>query len=258
MSERPLVAFTLLAQAAVGAFLVLGALDVAAALGAPAVPRSQVDAVLLAIGLAVVLALAAAPLHLGSPAAAWRAVANLRTSWLSREVLLALVFAVAGAAFAVARLSARGPAGLRPVLAAATALAGTALVYAMARVYRLRTVPAWDSPRTTVSFFAAAALLGALGVGAALVLLPRVPGASLAAPLRAIALAAAAAFAVELALPRPGPLHRVRAALQGTGLALALGALALPGLLVAAFAVALASETIGRYLFYVEGSRKLL
>jgi DMSO reductase anchor subunit len=263
VTERPLVAFTLLTQAAVGAFLTLGALEVgAAALTGQAVPRPLTDATLLALGPLVALAVGASLLHLGSPASAWRAVANLRTSWLSREVLLAVAFGVAGAAFAALRLSGRGPAVLRPAFAGATALAGVALVYAMARVYRVRTIPAWDTPLTTVSFFASALLLGSLGVGAALVILPGVPGSPVTGPLHAIAAAAAAGFGAELALPGRGWAHAIRRILLLGGLALALGFLLgvprAPEGLVAAFILALAAEVLGRYLFYVQRSRKLL
>jgi DMSO reductase anchor subunit len=49
-----------------------------------------------------------------------------------------------------------------------TALVGAILIYAMSRVYRLRTVPAWDTWRTPARFFLAAVVLG--GLAAALVL----------------------------------------------------------------------------------------
>jgi len=263
VKERSLVAFTLLAQAAVGAFLTLGALEVGAAqlMGSP-VPRPLIDATLLAIGPVVAAALAASLLHLGTPAAAWRAVANLRTSWLSREILLAVAFALAGAAFAALRLSGIGPAVVRPALAGTAALAGVALIYAMARVYRIRTIPAWDTPFTTVSFFAATLLLGSLGVGTALVLLPSMPGASLAGSLRCVAVAAAAGFGAELALAGRGTAHAIPRFLLLAGLALSVGSLLgtgrPPGLIVAAFVLALPAEVQGRYLFYVQGSKKML
>lgn len=263
MNERPLIVFTLLAQAAVGAFITLGALEVGAAtLTGQPVPGPLTDATLLAIGPLVAVALGASLLHLGSPASAWRAVANLRTSWLSREVLLAVAFAVAGAGFAALRLGGRGPAALRTASAVATALAGVALVYAMARVYRVRTIPAWDTPLTVVSFFASALLLGSLGVGAALVLLPGVPGSPVTGPLRLIAVAAAAGFGAELAVPGRGRAHAVRRILLLVGLALALGLLLgvarTPEWLAVALGLAVAAEVLGRYLFYVEGSRKVL
>ncbi len=263
MTERPLVAFTLLAQAAVGAFLTLGALDLwgGALPGEPAA-RALTDGVLVAIGPVMAAALLASLLHLGSPNRAWRAVRNLRASWLSREVALALAFTACGGAFAWLRANGHVAGGLRSPLAALTALVGVALVYAMARVYRVRTVPAWDTPLTTIGFFATALLLGTLGVGAGLVLLPGIPDVLVTGPLHWLALAAAAGFGARLAGPGRGTMHGVRRLLLLVGLALTIGLLVSAGragaLLVAAFAVALAAETLGRYLFYVEGARRPL
>lgn len=50
----------------------------------------------VAIGAAM---LALSTLHLGKPLRAWRAILNVRTSWLSREILFANLFLVSGAAF---------------------------------------------------------------------------------------------------------------------------------------------------------------
>lgn len=263
MSERPLVAFTLLAQIAVGAFLTLGAVllssgPVRAHPGAVA----TLDGALLLVGAVMVAALAVSLRHLGSRRRAWQAVRNVRTSWLSREVLYAVLFAVGGAVVTVLRVTASGPVALRTVLAAGTALAGVALVHAMARVYRLRTLPAWDTPLTTVSFFATALLLGTLAVGTALVLMPDVPAGRFDGPLRGIAVAAAVGFLARLAGPGRGRPHAARRALLAAGLLLVTATLVAggrpPALLVAAFLLALASEVRGRYLFYVEGTRKLL
>ncbi len=263
MSERPLVAFTVLAQTAVGTLLTLVALETwSGALSGDPAARVLVLGVLLAVVLVMVSALAVSLLHLGSPSTAWRAIANLRSSWLSREVLAAILFSACGAAFAALRASGRGPDRLRITLATATALSGVVLVYAMARVYRIRTVPAWNTPLTTASFFATTALLGTLPVGVALVLLPGVPAERISLPLRFIALAAAAVFGARLLARRRGALRGIRRILPLLGLALSLamlvGAGRPPALPIAAFAVAVATETLGRYLFYSDGLRKPL
>jgi DMSO reductase anchor subunit len=263
MNERPLVAFTLLSQTAVGAFLTLGALDVwADTLAGEAAARALTNGLLLAIGPVVGVAMLSSLLHLGSPRNAWRSAANLRTSWLSREIVCAGLFAGSGAAFAALRWSGVGPEGLRTLLALAGAVSGVALVYAMARVYRLRTVPRWDTPLTTVSFFATALLLGPLAVGTGLVLLPGLPVELVRGPLHWIALVAAAGFGAEIAATGRGTLHGVRRFLLVAGVALCVvlllsGARFAPAL-VATFAVALAAQVLGRYLFYVDGLRRAL
>jgi DMSO reductase anchor subunit len=263
MNERPLVAFTLLSQTAVGAFLTIGALDLwAGGLAGATAARALTDGLLLAIGPVVGGALLASLLHLGTPRNAWRSASNLRSSWLSREIVCALLFAGTGAAFAVSRWSGAGPAALRTPLALTAAASGVTLVYAMARVYRIRTVPRWDTPLTTISFFATALLLGSLAVGTGLVLLPGVPDELMRGPLRWIAVAAAAGFGAEIAAAGRGALHGARRLLLGAGVALCvvlvLSDARFAPALVAAFAVALAAQVLGRYLFYVDGLRRAL
>ena len=200
MRERPLVIFTLLAQMAVGAFLALGALDVLFGRQPPTGPLvSAIDLALLGIGLLVGAAVLASLFHLGAPFRAFRAVANLRSSWLSREILFTLLFVSLGAVFAAMRwLSLSSPTS-RGLTASAAALAGLALVFSMGRLYMLPAVPAWSGRRTLFSFFAASFLLGSLGVGSALVFLaPAAPNIWPAARLAgAIALFS---LAVELGL----------------------------------------------------------
>ena len=83
---------------------------------------------------ALVLAMLLSALHLGRPGRAWRAVLNVRHSWLSREIVLASAFmALCAGVFA----------GLAPAWAAAAA--GFASLFAVDRVYRVAVkVPPWN------------------------------------------------------------------------------------------------------------------
>ncbi len=143
-SEHSLVAFTLLAQLAVGATWFRSVSE-------PFNGRAM--AVVTCIML---VALLASFVHLGRPRHAWRAIANLRTSWLSREVLSAALFASA--------LAAALTTGGRGMWLANAA--GLALIISMAQVYRLRTVAAWNPRATTASFFVTTLLLGSVVHGA--------------------------------------------------------------------------------------------
>jgi len=107
--------------------------------------------------------------HLGSPLNAYRAVANLGTSWLSREVLFSVLFTVAGGVFAVMQWRKIASFAMRNVIAWVAALIGLALVYSMSNVYLLPTQPAWNTLATPMSFFATTLLLGVLAMGAAFV-----------------------------------------------------------------------------------------
>lgn len=143
-SEDSLVAFTLLAQLAVGATWLQN------------LTQSVNTRAMASITAIMLVALLSSFLHLGQPRHAWRALANLRTSWLSREVLAATLFA--GALLGVLTTGGRG-------LGLASAM-GLALIISMAQVYRLRTVSEWNIQATTASFFATTLLLGGVLHGA--------------------------------------------------------------------------------------------
>lgn len=145
--HHSLVAFTLLVQLAAGLSCTV---LVAQALSAPSL-AALVPRVSAATVVVLALAAGASLLHLGRPAIAWRALRNVRHSPLSREILALLGFGAAALAAAV-----RIPmADLLAPLAAAVCL------LAVARVYRIRTVPAWHSPLTTIGFCLTACSLGA-------------------------------------------------------------------------------------------------
>ncbi|MBB1509664.1 DmsC/YnfH family molybdoenzyme membrane anchor subunit [Tessaracoccus sp. MC1756] len=170
LHELPLVIFTICAQMSVGSFIALGIIQLAGS----RVPAEAMERVtrpaLYAIGPLLVLGLAASTLHLGSPLRAPNAILHWDGSWLSREILSGMAFLGLGAAFAVTEWFKLFSYRLRQVLAAATALVGIFLVYAISQVYSLRTVPAWATVYTPVRFFTTTLLLGGLAVAAALVI----------------------------------------------------------------------------------------
>jgi anaerobic dimethyl sulfoxide reductase subunit C (anchor subunit) len=127
------------------------------------------DRALLAIIPVLVLGMLASLLHLGNPFSAYKAVTNLDTSWLSREILFGVLFLVFGALYAFLQWRKLGSATVRTVTAWVAALLGIGLVYSMARIYMLYSQPAWNTLATPVSFFVTALLLGALAMGAAFV-----------------------------------------------------------------------------------------
>ena len=281
MRDRSLVAFTLLSQLAVGAFWIWGGLQAwaagqAGASGARAWPAG----VLAALGPIMILALLAAFFHLGTPLGGWRALANLRSSWLSREVLCALLFTAGGGLLAGLEWFELGTSAGRGALAWAVALLGLALLACMVGAYRLRTIPAWDTWVTPVSFLTTALLLGGLTVGMALALDASTPPGFLHPVLQWVALGVVVLLGLELVISllwiaalateqgaasraaaritrEHGLIFRLRLALAVLAMAVA-GASLLPWgegaarliTLIVAFGLVLASELLGRVLFY--------
>ena len=116
--------------------------------------------VLLAL-LLVVLATTASFLHLGSPSNAPKAIRNLATSWLSREILAIGLFSISLAA-ALLQAWRTGEAAYPAYLLACCTVTGLLLLWTMARVYRIPTIPAWDSGHTPLGFTLTALCLGTM------------------------------------------------------------------------------------------------
>ena len=118
----------------------------------------------LAIGLAGV-GLVASAFHLGHPERAWRALSQWRTSWLSREGVLAGLTLALMAAWAADGFYHQVP---RPWLGAVVALSALATVWATGMIYAsLKTVARWHHPLTPV-MFTTSAMSGGLVAAAAL------------------------------------------------------------------------------------------
>jgi Fe-S-cluster-containing dehydrogenase component/DMSO reductase anchor subunit len=218
----PLIWLTLLTQAAVGASLTAG---------------DRAERLMAAVLAAV--ALAASLLHLGRPLYAWKALRNLRRSWLSREV------ALFGAYGGLAALAVGVPAA-----APVAAVVGAAGVYASGRLYMVPGRPAWCSPLTLARFGASGLAVGGLATGHRAVGVAGVAGgvAVTAANLARLGRRKRIEWwgTVRLALRRFRRMSALGAALSVGGiLAAAAGPLALAVALVAG------GELIGRYLFYV-------
>ena len=169
MKERTLVLFTLLSQAAIGAFVIFYLIyPWMARIVGESVTHGMIQSILLAVGAFFGLGLLASLFHLGNPLNAWRALANLRSSWLSREILFALVFSCLWASVAILEWRQDGKSFIQDLLTWLAAISGLGLIYCMSRVYMLRTLQTWNSISTPLSFYINSFLSGAILVGGVL------------------------------------------------------------------------------------------
>ncbi len=217
-SEWPLVVFTLLCAGLVGTMVT---------------PTGR-GMISLPVFLAVAgLAGVASTLHLGRKLRAWRAILNVRRSWLSREVVLFSGF-IGVSAWHLSDIATPSWTG------SAAAVVGMALLYAMDRVYsvtRTRGLALHSARVLLTGVFVAGLVAGLtpLWVGAAALkatqYLYRKLGASVRPPLRP----ALAALRVVGGLVMPGCLL-----------------LAAPGWAPAAWALFVLGEVVDRCEFYVD------
>ncbi|MCO5384918.1 MAG: dimethyl sulfoxide reductase anchor subunit [Desulfosporosinus sp.] len=176
--EWPLILFTVLGQIAIGIIVMLWWLDC---------DHNQLDNQLFKQGVYVsgallVLALLASLFHLGHPEAAYRALAHLGSSWLSREILLFLLTFLAwinlfgmsrrqrssraigagATTITTAEIAAGGQSGNRSLGLGITSVLGLLGIASSAMIYVLPRVPAWNNVGPVLFFLLTTGLLGAL------------------------------------------------------------------------------------------------
>lgn len=139
-SEVPLICFTTLSPAAVGA-------------GAFALPLGGGWALAFAVVLMVTAGMLASVAHLARPLRALRSLAHLGGSWLSREILVVSAFWALAVLWLVCELGGAGAFGGAAGAAArgfhiAAVVVGVVLLWVIARAYRVHGQPAWDGSDT--------------------------------------------------------------------------------------------------------------
>ncbi|MEN8175330.1 MAG: DmsC/YnfH family molybdoenzyme membrane anchor subunit [Pseudomonadota bacterium] len=204
--ENPLVVFTLLTQAMVGAFLLLFVgPQLSLSLIAPdSHPVAWPLTVFGMIGIQT-FALVLSTLHLGRPHRFYRAFNNLKLSPVSREVASVALFynflGVHGMLTGLPTLWTWLPTGLVQGLATfsgwGAVLSGLAALYFMHQIYRIRARPFWNHWQVLTSFFGSMLTLGTLLVALLYAGLQLADGQAYASTLSILAVPMVAGLATE-------------------------------------------------------------
>lgn len=277
MGEWSLVLFTILAQASIGMMIVSQFIS----------KQEQAEdkkVMIWVIGLMAASMLVSLA-HLGSPMGAYRAIFNIASSWLSREIFFASSFL----AFAVLTyyFRASAAAGAARLTGIAASVCGALTLISMASIYVNTAVSSWNSFYTHISFYTTAAVTGAVTY---MSVIYRVQPDSKNEDLRYTFGIAAAGVALQLVslLPYLAALSGGPAAAQASaelmaGMAVLLvasqggaiiggmyftfkawgsyinkGSQQAGGWLSAALVTVFAAEIAGRYLFYASGIHVML
>ena len=159
-NEWPLIFFTLISQMTAGLVATFATL-LTFKKQMPYLKEIAGTAILTSVFL-MTSALLISFLHLGSPLNALYAFGNLSGSWLSREILLVSLFWVLLViwllAYSVLPLSGL----INKLMPLICALTGMTMIYTMARLYMVPTIPPWNSLSTMINFYASSIILGPL------------------------------------------------------------------------------------------------
>jgi anaerobic dimethyl sulfoxide reductase subunit C len=160
-NEWPLVFFTLLSQLSMGIILA-GLLIFLFLRNQELTSNTELKRLVTFIAMACMgVALVLSFLHLAKPLHSVYALGNMGSSFLSREILLVSLFLLTLAvAWTSLRFGIPSPASFNFLYLAALVV-GILLVWVMARLYMIPTVPAWNTPLTILKFFNSGLLLGA-------------------------------------------------------------------------------------------------
>ena len=155
-----IIAFTTASGAGYGLLFLLGVTAPAGLL--PTGGWFGLTALAVALGL-ITFGLIASLFHLGHPERAWRALSQWRSSWLSREGLLALLTYPPALAFGAGWVFAETTTGLFTLFALLAALGAALTVYCTSMIYAsLQPVREWHQPLVPPVYLAFALMTGAL------------------------------------------------------------------------------------------------
>ena len=125
-------------------------------------PAAGVIACLVALAL-ISTGLLSSTLHLGHPERAWRSFSQWRSSWLSREGVLAVVTYAPALLFTASWIPGLVPASWISTLALASALLSVLTVYCTGMIYAsLKTIPRWHNQWVVPVYVALALASGGL------------------------------------------------------------------------------------------------
>ena len=108
------------------------------------------------IGVALIISF----LHLSAPLSSVFALTNLKSSWLSREILMVSTYAASIFVTTIYWQFCKGKRNLLIPLLAISSVLGLTMVLTMAKLYMIETIPLWNTPGTLIAFYVNTILLG--------------------------------------------------------------------------------------------------
>ena len=148
--EWSLIFFTVLAQTAVGGYLLISARTLV--LGHDEDKLNSYKVPMFILWALMGLGFMFSTTHLGSPLRAFNAFNQLGSAWLSNEVFFGAAFFALGGLQWLLSVVKKGGLVIQKALMVSAMVLGVIFMYAMINVYMINTVPTWDNIYTPLSF----------------------------------------------------------------------------------------------------------
>ena len=160
-SQWSLIIFTLLIQLAVGSIIIVSVINSQIFnKNVDSFPHEITIRLLMVILMSLLVAVISSFFHLGNPLNAHLSLNNLASSWLSREILLVILFSTSILTYFLFEIMSLSNQHIRLTIAIIGLLLGLALVISMSKLYMIETVPAWNTLFTPAKFLMTTTLLG--------------------------------------------------------------------------------------------------
>lgn len=169
--EWALPVYTILMQLAVGTLFSLWLTRVFATRRYGRFTTERITRIpVLVVLLTIIVAIIGSHFHLSRPILSILATLNLRSSWLSREILFTVSLLLVTASLTYLQWLVPGWDRLKTVLGWLGVAFGGLSIYCMSKIYLLPTHSSWNSPVTILSFLLTALLLGVTAIAVLLVM----------------------------------------------------------------------------------------
>lgn len=169
--EWALPVYTILMQLSVGTLLALWLIR---AVGIRHYGQTVMAQILrlpmLAIFITVTVAIIGSHFHLSHPILSLLATLNVRSSWLSREIISTVSFFLVAGLLTYLQWFVNGYTRLKMALGWLGIVIGSLSIYCMSQIYLLPTHSSWNSPLTSVSFLLTALILGVMTIAVLLII----------------------------------------------------------------------------------------
>ncbi|MGR5063052.1 dimethyl sulfoxide reductase anchor subunit family protein [Photobacterium sp. DNB22_13_2] len=156
--EWPLILFTVLAQTAVGSFILLGGVILSGKLCIGV--NDRLHKAMFFIWVIMGMGFMASTMHLGSPLRAFNALNQVGSSWLSNEIFTGSAFFALGGGYWLLEMLDKGNEKIRKALLVAGMVVGLSFMFSMTKLYLLDTVPTWNTVYTPIAFLSTMVVSG--------------------------------------------------------------------------------------------------
>lgn len=169
--EWALPVYTILMQLTVGALFVLWLIR---SLGNSRFSHQEIDRIIrnpiLVIVFTAAVAMGGSHFHLSKPFLSFLAVLNIKSSWLSREIVFTVLFFLTMVSLFYLTYFHAHSRRLITFWGWLATLFGNIMIYCMARIYLIPTQTAWNSKSVIISFYITSLILGCMAIACLMVL----------------------------------------------------------------------------------------